>query len=164
MRPLIALLLVAVAVVPVACGYSTQRLDAFPSARTIAVIPFQSPGFRRDLDLRLTQAVVDEIRSRTSYGLGAATSADLILSGVMTADETVTLQRADRQIVQKRLQGALDVTITDRRSGRVLKTYRAYDTVTFTPGRQGETLEGSAYTDWVGRVALRVVQGLEAGL
>ena len=108
--------------------------------------------------------MVDEIRSRTSYGLGAATSADLLLTGVMTAGEVVTLQRASREVVQKRVQGALQVTVKDRRSGRVLKTYRAYDTVTFTPGRQGESLEGSAYTEWVRRIALRVVQGLETGL
>lgn len=147
-----------------ACGYSTQRLDAFPNARTIAVIPFQSDGYRRDLDLRLTQAVVTEIRGRTSYALGSPASADLLLSGTMQADEVVTVQRGDRRVVQKRLQGALNVTITDRRSGRVLKTYRAYDTATYTPGIQGESLEGSAYSEWVGRVALRVVQGLESGL
>ena len=163
-RLALPLALVALVATASACGYSTQRLDAFPNARTIAVLPFTSPGFRRNLDLRLTEAVVDAVRARTSYGLGAPASADLLLSGVMTADEVVTLQASDRQVIEKRLQGALQVTIKDRRSGRVLKTYRAYDTVTFTPDRQGETLEGSAYQDWVERVALRVVQGLETGL
>lgn len=161
MRSALLLLLLATLA---ACGYSTQRLDAFPNARSIAIVPFQSPGFRRDLDLRLTQAVVDAIRARTSYSIGAPGSADLVLSGVMVADEVVTLQRASREVVEKRLQGDLQVTIKDRRSGRVVKTYRAYDTVTFTPGRQGETLEGSAYDQWVQRVALRVAQGLETGL
>lgn len=146
------------------CGYSTRRLEAFPRARTIAVLPFTSSGFRRDVDLRLTQAVVEEIRARTSYAFAAPTQADLVLSGTMSVGEAVLLQRGDRLPIEKRLQGSLAVTVRDRRTGRVVKQYDAYDTVDFTPDLQGETLEGFGYDAWTRRVAIRVAQGLEAGL
>lgn len=160
----LALVLLATALAAPACGYSTRRLEAFPRARTIAVIPFTSPGFRRDVDLRLTQAVVEEIRARTSYAFAPPGQADLVLRGVMNVGEAVLLQRGDRTPIEKRLQGSLSVTVRDGRTGRVLKEYEAYDTLDFTPDRQGETLEGYAYDAWTRRVAIRVVQGLEAGL
>ncbi len=146
-----------------ACGYTTRRLEAFPTARTIAVVPFTSPGYRRDVDLRLTQAVVAEIQARTSYALTAPGQADLVISGVLDLGESVTLQRGDRTPIEKRAQGSLAVTIRDR-SGHVRKEYQVYDTVDFTPGRQNETLEGYAYDEWTRRLAVRVVEGLEADL
>jgi len=157
-------LLLLTTVLATACGYSTQRLEAFPRARTIAVIPFTSPGYRRDVDLRLTQAVVEEIRARTSFAFASPATADLLLKGTMNVGESVLLQRGNRTPIEERLQGSLSVVVTDRRTGRELKAYEAYDTVDFTPNRLGETLESTGYETWTRRVAVRVVQGLEAGL
>lgn len=148
-----------------ACGYSTRRLADLPAgARTIAVRTFENQGFRRDLELRLTQAVVEEIRARSSYAIGSLAGADLVLSGVMTAEESVVTQDADRNAVQKRLGGTLDVVITDRRTGAVVKRYRASASTEFTPDLRGESLEGSATDEWARRIAERVVQGFERGL
>lgn len=82
----------------------------------------------------------------------------------MTVGEAVLIQRGDRTPIEKRVQGSLDVKIKDRRTGRVVKEYQAYDTVDFTPDPRGETLESFGYDEWTRRVAVRVVQGLEAGL
>ncbi len=147
-----------------ACGYTTRPLDQFPSARTVAVLPFTYPGYRRDVDLRLMQAVVREIRARTSYGFASPETADLLLDGTMDVSEAVTLENAERRAVEKRVQGGVRVRVRDRRSGRVLKTYRADDTTDYVPDRFGETLEGFGYDEWTRRVAVRVVQGLEADL
>jgi hypothetical protein len=45
----------------------------------------------------------------------------------------------------------------------VVKTYVAHGQTEFTPDRYGQSVEGSAYDEWVRRVAERVVQGLEQG-
>ena len=145
------------------CGYSTRRLTSLPGARTIAVSTFTNTGYRRDMELRLTQAVLAALRARTSYAIGSPESADLVISGAMSASESViTLDEAD-QPLQKRLAGQLDVRVTDRRSGRVLKSFVARAQTEYTPGRWGETLDGSATDQWARRLAERVVQGLESG-
>jgi hypothetical protein len=164
MRRLLVLLCALAAGTLPACGYSTRRLTVLEGSRTIAVLPFTSPGYRRDLDLRLTQAVVEEIRARTSLAIGAPPSADLVLSGVTEAETPVLLQAVDRSVIQQRLKGSTVVTITDRRSGRVVKQFRVYATTDFGPGRDGESLEGSATDEWTRRTALRIVDNLEPGL
>jgi hypothetical protein len=161
--PLPALLLALVAGALPACAYSTRRLAVLEGARTVAVLPFTSPGYRRDLDLLLTQAVVREIRARTSLAIGAPSSADLLLTGVMDAETPVLLQGVDRAVIQQRLKGTTDVTLTDRRNGRVVKRFSVYATTDFGPGRSGESLEGSATDEWVRRMAVRVVESLEEG-
>lgn len=146
------------------CGYSTRRLSDLPAGtRTLAVLTFENAGFRRDLELRLTQAVLDEVRARTPYAIGSQASADVLLSGRMTAEESVITLAADDSVLQQRLGGSVDVTLTDRRSGRVLRTYRVYANTEFTPGLRGQSLEGSATDEWTRRAAERVVQGLERG-
>ncbi|MFM8978916.1 MAG: hypothetical protein ACKOSS_00400 [Planctomycetia bacterium] len=146
-----------------ACGYSTRRLADLDGARSVAVSTFSNLGFRRDLELRLTQAVIAEVRARTTLAIDSPGRADLVLSGRMQADEDVVTLDADNNPVQKRLYGSLLVTVTDRRSGRVVRTFTATGQAEFAPGRDGESLEGSASDEWVRRVAIAVVQGLEGG-
>jgi hypothetical protein len=148
----------------VACGYSTRRLTSeLGSARTISVLPFANTGFRRDLELRLTQAVVEELRARTSLALATADRADLLLQGTVTAGESVVIQDEDRNDpILKRLEGGVQVRVTDRRTGAVVKEFNVADVVEFAPGRRGQSLAGSATDEWARRVAQRVVQGLEA--
>lgn len=146
-----------------ACGYSTRRLADLDGARTVAVSTFSNLGFRRDLELRLTQAVLAEVRARTTLAIDSPARADLVIGGDMQADEDVVTLDADNNPVQKRLYGSLRVTVTDRRSGRVVRSFTAKGQADFTPGRDGESLEGSATDEWVRRVAIAVVQGLEGG-
>jgi hypothetical protein len=155
------LLVFLAAAAATACGYSTRRLTEVRGARTIAVLPFTSPGYRRDLDLRLTQAVVERIRASTSLAIGSPASADLVLRGEMDAETPVLLQAVDRTVIQQRLKGTARITVTDRRSGRVVRQFPVYATTDFAPGRDGESLEGSATEEWVRRTAIRIVDGLE---
>lgn len=161
---LLALLAAAVlALGPPGCGYSTRRLADLEGARTVAVSTFDNLGFRRDLELRLVQAVIAELRARTTLAIDSPARADLVLSGRMTADEDVITLDEDDNPVQKRLAGSLEVTVTDRRSGRVVRSFVARGQAEFAPGRDGESLDGSATDEWVRRVAVAVVQGLEGG-
>jgi hypothetical protein len=147
------------------CGYRTDRLDAFPMARSVAVFPFENTGFRRGIEDRLTQAVADEVRGHTHLALSSPASADLILTGALTANEQALVLREDtRDPLQKRLQGFVDVVVRDRRSGRELKRTRVVAYAEFRPGVDGESLEGSATSEFVRRLAQRIVQVLEPGI
>jgi len=147
------------------CGYRTERLDAFPYARSVAVMPFENTGFRRGLEDRLTQAVADEVRGRTNYALGAPATADILLGGAVTANEqALVLEKDTRDPLQKRLAGNVEVVVRDRRTGRELKRARVVAYAEFRPGVDGESLEGSATNEFVRRLAERIVQVLEPGL
>lgn len=143
-------------------GYTTQRIDAFPSARTIAVRTVVNEGFRRDLELRLQQAIADELRARTSYALATPAQADLILEARMRADEQLLVQGENRVPIEKLLEGGVQVVLTDR-SGRVLRADTVAAQAEFLVGRYGESLDGSATDEWTRRLAIRVVQFLERG-
>ena len=147
-----------------ACGYSTARLDDLGGgARTIAVLPFENRGFRRDLELRLTERVLEQVRARTSYGIAWPSKADYVLSGWMNASESVGLQREDRSVVQSQYRAHAHVVLTDRRSGRVVREYDVTAVTEFTPEMGGESLLGSATQEVLRRLAIRIVQGLERG-
>ncbi|MDJ0521374.1 MAG: LPS assembly lipoprotein LptE [Planctomycetota bacterium] len=159
---LIRSVLILVLLLGAACsGYSTQRLEDFPRARTIAVVPFTNTGFRRDLELRLSQAVATELRARTSYAQTTPQSADLLLTGSMAAEETPIVLDDEGRVVQKRLEGWIDVRVVERASGRVLREGRVRALEEVRPGTGGESVEGSASDEWVRQLAERVVQLLE---
>jgi len=145
------------------CSYSTGRLTDFPTARTIAVVPFENTGFYRDLELALTARVVQEVRARSSLAMGTVDSADLILRGSTAGWETPVVLDGDSNVIQKRLEGWLDVTITERTSGRVVRRARVRATADFRPGVDGESLHGSGTQIWARRLAEQIAQTLESG-
>ncbi len=155
-------LVLAAALVP-GCSYSTKRLTDFPSARTIAVLPFENSGYYRDLDLRLTQAVVTEIRSRTSLALTSPERADLIIRGTMTAREWAIGLDNTGAVIQRRLEGWLTFSVVQRASGRVLRQTTVSANEEFRPGIQGEGLDTTGTDEWTRRIAEQVVQMLERG-
>jgi hypothetical protein len=163
-RSLIPGLVVAWLALAGACaGYSTQRLTDFPGARTVAVLPFENTGFRRDLALRLAQAVATEVRARTSLGMAAPASADLLVRGRARAEEVPVVLDEDGRVVQKRLEGWLDVEVVERATGRVLRQARLLANEDFRPGVDGESLEGSGTDEWARRIAVQVADLLERG-
>lgn len=154
--------LVALLLLASCAGYTTQRIEAFPGTRTIAVRPIVNQGFRRDLELRLAQAVTDEIRARTHYALADPAVADLVLEASLTADEELLVQGADRQPIQKLLEGTVTLRILDR-SGEVVRNETLTATDEFLIDRYGQSLDGSATDEWARRMAIRIVQSLERG-
>jgi hypothetical protein len=145
------------------CSYSTRRLGAFPAARSVAVVPFSNSGFYRDLELVLTQAVITEIRARTSLALATPATADLVIRGDAGAQEfAIGLDEAGA-VIQRRLEGYLAVTVTERASGRVVRTATVRATEEYRPGVQGASYAGTAAPEWARRIAEQVVQLLERG-
>ncbi|RJP34300.1 MAG: hypothetical protein C4547_11000 [Phycisphaerales bacterium] len=73
--------LVAVAALLVSgCGYSSRR--PFPEdIRTVHVEMFQSREFRRELEFRLTEAVIKRINMDTPYRIAPLRTADVVVTG-----------------------------------------------------------------------------------
>ena len=74
----------------VGCGYSTQR--PFRSDfQTLHVEMFHSREFRRELEFRLTEALVKRIEMDTEYVIAPKGSADAVLSGEVLAVDNRTI-------------------------------------------------------------------------
>ena len=145
------------------CGYSTRRLTDFPAAKTVGVLPFTNTGFRRDLELVLTQAVVREVRARTDFAIAHPSRADLVIRGATTAQESVTGLSPGDDVFQRRLVGTLDVEVVDRARDTVVRRARLVANEEFRPLLAGEGLETSAREEWARHLAEQVAQLLERG-
>jgi hypothetical protein len=86
------------------CGYTTKSLIS-RKINSIYIPIFENNTFRRGLEFDLTNAVKDEIMSKTKLRIAKKDSADTILTGKIT----------------KVTEGMLtDIKLVDRRTGRTL--------------------------------------------
>ena len=146
----------------VGCSYSSERLVVARGVSSVAVFQFDNQTYRRDLEFRLTRAVADEIRARTSWRIESPSAADAILKGtIRSADTGVLAEASDRTPIAQRLRIVADVELIERATGKVLRRFTAAGRQEYTPGRFGESLEGSATDVTVMSLAEDVVQGLE---
>lgn len=80
-RPLCRAFVIAASLICLTgCGYSTRR--PFPDdIRTVHVEMFHSKEFRRELEFRLTEALVKRIEMDTPYRVAPRDTADALLTG-----------------------------------------------------------------------------------
>lgn len=71
---------IAVALFATGCGYSSKR-PFTTDIQTVHVEMFQSKEFRRELEFRLTEAVVKRIEMDTPYRIAPRATADALLTG-----------------------------------------------------------------------------------
>ena len=57
-----------------------------PDIRTVHVPIFESESFRRDLGERITEAVIEEIKTTTPYAIADEQTADTVLRGKLVRD------------------------------------------------------------------------------
>jgi hypothetical protein len=76
-------------VLSVGCGYSTSRPFS-TDIQTMHVEMFQSKEFRRELEFRLTEALIKRIEMDTPYRIAPPDTADALLSGEILAVENRT--------------------------------------------------------------------------
>lgn len=116
-RNLIALLTFVMA----GCGYALGP-NPRPDVRTIHVPVFKTGTFRRNLDHMLTEAVQQEVKTRSGYRLADAQTADTVLSGklVDVRKNPLSETRFDDPR-ETELQLAAEVSWIDRRNGRILQ-------------------------------------------
>ncbi|MCX7386796.1 MAG: hypothetical protein DWI22_17175 [Planctomycetota bacterium] len=151
------------------CGYTlgTQTLH---DVRTVHVPVFQSDSHRRNLDYLLTEAVQREIRTRTSYRLEDAETADTILKGrIVEIRKSVLSENSYDDPRELQLMLGTEVTWIDRRSGQILhqQTFsvspqlsQQASNVSFAP-EVGHSL-ATAQQEAAQRLASRIVDVLEA--
>ena len=80
-RGFLGLLTATLATPALGCaGYQIGNASLYrPDVRSVHVPIVESDSFRRDLGLRLTEAIVKQIETRTSYLIGSETTADSVL-------------------------------------------------------------------------------------
>ncbi len=143
-------------------GYSSRPLVSAVHARTIGVLPFVNAGYRRDLEMRLQHAVLDELRARGTFAIAEPTRADVVLEGEMNAVEDVIGLDESRRPLEKRLRGHLRIVLRERTSGRVLRDTVVNELEEYRPDAEGRVFEGPAIEAWTRRMARRAVDALEA--
>ena len=101
-------------------GYTAGNLE-LPNVRTVHVPIFEMEGFRRDVEYMLTEAVQKEIKTRTSYRLADANTADTILSGrILEVRKDVLGENRFDDPREVQLTIGIEVIWLDRRTGQVL--------------------------------------------
>jgi len=163
-RGLHLLLTVLLLVIPAGCGYMFGP-NNLQGVRTIHVPVFQTDSFRRNLDYLLTEAVQNEIKTRSGYRIADRATADTVLEGriVDIRKNPLSETRFDDPREVQLLIGA-QVSWIDRRSGRVLQQQvfpidqqlaQHSSQVSFAP-EVGQSL-ASAQQDAVRRLAAQIV-------
>lgn len=121
MKRFAGLILIAFAPLLSSCGYTAGHLYN-SSVRTVAVPVFVNKTFRREWEMRLTEAIDKNIEYRTPYKVSYAKSADTILSGeIIAIQENVLTERIGTNIPREnQLTVVVNFTWKDARTGRVL--------------------------------------------
>jgi len=139
------------------CGYSSKSL--YPtSVQTISVPIFENKTFRRDTEMRLTEAVCKAIESRTPYRLAARESADTILIGEIDSIEEEVLIRTSGINIPEETKITFKVNFVwkDLRSGKILARKKGLTaSATHIPAIGERTADASQAT--VERMAWAVV-------
>lgn len=105
----------------VGCGYSTAR--PFPAdIHTIHVEMFHSREFRRELEFRLTEAVVKRIEMDTPYRIAPLDRADAVLTGEILEVQNRTLGNDFDTDLPREIGSTIIVRVRlkDLRSGRII--------------------------------------------
>ncbi len=117
MSPLVTIPLIGMT----GCGYTTTR-PFRTDIQTIHVEMFHSKEFRRELEFRLTEAIVKRIEMDTPYRIAPRRTADAILTGEILAVENRTFGD-DFDLDLPREIGstvAIRFRVQDMRSGDIL--------------------------------------------
>lgn len=103
------------------CGYSAKRPFS-TDIQTIHVEMFHSKEFRRELEFRLTEAIVKRIEMDTPYRIASRKKADAMLSGeILNVDNRTFGDDFDRDLPRE--TGSTIVVryrLQDMRSGEIL--------------------------------------------
>jgi serine/threonine-protein kinase RIO1 len=142
------------------CGYSQKSLIS-RKINSIYIPIFDNATFRRGLEFELTKAVKDEIMSRTSLRIVQKDSADTILSGsIRDVKENVLTQNSRDNIVESQVKIYADITLSDRRTERVLISRSNLNgAAEFITGR-GENVQ-SGIEEGIANLAKVIVNNLE---
>jgi hypothetical protein len=141
------------------CGYSQKSLIS-RKINSIYIPIFDNNTFRRGLEFELTKAVKDEIMSRTSLRIVQKDSADTILSGTLRDVKESALSQSSDNIVESRVYIYADITLSDRRTERVLISKSNLSGAAEFLVKRGENVQ-SATEEGIANLAKIIVNNLE---
>ena len=120
-RRLVLVLLTVVAAASPGCGYSTKRPFS-TDIQSIHVEMFQSKEFRRELEFRLTEAIVKRIEMDTPYRIAPLDRADAVLTGEILKVRNRTLGNDFDTDLPREIGSTIIVRVRlkDLRSGRII--------------------------------------------
>ncbi len=124
------LLLLALSVSQLGCGYSSKEL--YPTEiHTVAVPIFENRTFYRGVEFELAEAMVKQVESRTPYKVVAPGTAQTILEGTITDIEQTQLSRRRPGGLPQELELTVTVDFVwkDLGKGGVLKDRRGFQAV-----------------------------------
>ena len=117
------------------CGYTTRR--PFPeTVATVHVEMFHSKDFRKDLEFKLTEAVVKRIETDTRYRIAPRKQADTILSGELVEVRQATLGNDFRTDLPRETGATFVISLRwkDQRTGKILAERQRFAyTTTYIP-------------------------------
>jgi hypothetical protein len=135
----------------------------FPTdIQTVHVEMFQSKEFRRDLEFRLTEALVKRIEMDTPYRIAPPESADAFLSGEIMAVDNRTFGEDFHRDLPREIGSTVvyRYRLKDVRSGRILveRPRMVFQTSYIPPA--GETFD-DAMTRALDGLAEQIVESME---
>lgn len=150
-------------IVVLGCGYSAKR--PFPTdIQTLHVEIFHSKEFRRELEFRLTEALVKRIEMDTPYRVAPRQTADALLSGEILKVENRTFGDDFDNDLPREIGSTIAVRyrFQDLRSGDILveRPKFVYQTSYIPP--VGETFT-QGMTRGIDGLAERIVETIELG-
>ncbi len=105
-------------------GYQIGHRSLYrPDIRTIYVPIFQSDSLRRNLGERLTEAVVKEIETNTSYKVVADENADSVLTGrILTDKKRVIAENINDEPRDLEVDFVVQISWQDQRGDMIMQT------------------------------------------
>ena len=143
------------------CGYSAQSLID-PKYKTVYVKTFDNRSFYRGFEQSLTRELINKINSRTTLRIAPRDQADTVITGQITDfRQYVLTEDALNNVREMQVTLIVDMTWTDRRTGRVITTVSNMPVsgqIKFEIGQTLDTTTPKLFQD----VAERLVERLEA--
>ena len=144
------------------CGYTTER-PFDPSIKSVHVEMFQTQDFRRDLEFKLSEAVIKRIEMDTDYRIAPRKQADTVLSGELIEVRQNTLGDVFRTDLPRETAVTFVVSFRwkDQRTGRIIaQRERLPYTTTYIPP-VGESFFDAAVRGFDGLAEL-LVESMES--
>ena len=143
------------------CEYSSEPLiDS--RYRTVYVKTFDNQSFYRGFEYSLTRALINELNAKTDLRIVSEGQADTVITGqIADFEQTVLTEDEDDNVRETQVTIVVDMTWTDRRTGRPIKVVRGHSGTEQIKFDVGETLE-TATAELFRDVAEELVEQMEA--
>lgn len=131
--------LVLLASLVLGCGVYTFNPSGKSSIKSIAIVPFENQTDRYELTDRLTEIIVDQFIEDGNLKVLPESSADAVLSGVLTRYlRVVNIYTETDEVTEYKVLMDFRITLTDPKTGKELWTEQMNQEGTFSAETETE--------------------------